>query len=189
MPPSQEILPNAYQPSAYSDDQTILRRLRFSPDPAVYGDGPYPVVVTVHAGGFRDQDAYGSMSQRWADRDLAKAGFLVFSIDYRLAPDGLIRRQHEHDTTTEEGIASGRPPQQSNDVKQQTLAAYHDPHCNGTVFLVGGSSGGTHSLWAALDPAATVPGWPVPLVQVPMAVVTLSAPCDLSSRAGDNQGT
>ncbi len=138
MPPSQEILPNAYQPSAYSDDQTILRRLRFSPDPAVYGDGPYPVVVTVHAGGFRDQDAYGSMSQRWADRDLAKAGFLVFSIDYRLAPDGLIRRQHEHDTTTEEGIASGRPPQQSNDVKQQTLAAYHDPHCNGTVFLVGG---------------------------------------------------
>ena len=40
MPPSQEILPNAYQPSAYSNDETILRRLRFSPDSAIWGNGP-----------------------------------------------------------------------------------------------------------------------------------------------------
>ncbi len=184
MPPAQEILPSAYQPSAYSDDQTILRRLRFSPDPAIWGNGPYPVVITAHPGGFRDGDAYGTMTQRWADRDLAAAGFLVFSIDHRLAPVGLIRKQTEHDDTTEEGIASGRPPQQSNDVKQQILAAYHDNHCNGVVFLVGGSSGGTHSLWAALDPQGSVPGWPV--AGVPRAVVTLSAPCDLSSRDGDH---
>ncbi len=142
MPPSQEILPNAYQPSAYSNDETILRRLRFSPDSAIWGNGPYPVAITAHPGGFRNGDAYGTMSQRWADRDLAAAGFLVFSIDYRLAPPNTIRRQTEHDDTTEEGIASGRPPQQSNDVKQQILAAYHDNHCNGTVFLVGASSGG-----------------------------------------------
>jgi len=54
--------------------------------------------------------------------------------------------------------ASDRPPQQSNDVKQQILAARADSHCNGTIFLVGGSAGGTHALWAALDPNATVPG-------------------------------
>lgn len=150
----------------------------------MWGNGPYPVAITVHAGGFRDQDAYGSIGQRWADQDLAAAGFLVFSIDHRLAPPNTIKRQIKH-TGTPEGIASGRPPQQSNDVKQQILAAYHDSHCNGTVFLVGGSSGATHSLWAALDrdPDGIVPGWPV--TGVPNAVVSLSAPCDLSSREGD----
>lgn len=183
MPPSQEALPAQYQPSAYSNDITILRRLRFRPDPAIYGPGPYPVAITAHAGGFRDVDAYGSTSQRWADKDLAKAGFLVFSIDHRLAPDGLILNQHMHDNTTPEGIASGRPPQQSNDVKQQILAAKYDSQCNGVVFFVGGSSGGTHGLWAALDPAPTVPGWSA--AEFPKAVVTLSAPCDLSSRVGD----
>lgn len=53
--------------------------------------------------------------------------------------------------------------------------------------MVGGSAGGTHSLWAALDraPGGLVPGWPV--AGVPKAVVTLSAPCDLSSREGNPQ--
>lgn len=182
MPPTQEVLPPQYQPSAYSSDITSLRRLRFRPDPAKYGPGPYPVAITAHAGGFRNGDAYGTTGQRWADRDLAKAGFLVFSIDYRLAPPNTILNQHIHDTTPE-GIASGRPPQQSNDVKQQILAAKYDSESNGTVFLVGGSAGGTHGLWAALDPAPTVPGWSA--AEFPKAVVTLSAPCDLSSRLGD----
>jgi hypothetical protein len=117
MPPTPEALPDAYQPKAYSSDVTILRRLRFLPNPAVWGNGPYPVALTLFAGGFKDGDIYGSQGQRWADNDLAKQGFLVFSIDYRLAPPGLILQQHIHDTTPE-GIASGRPPQQTNDVKQ-----------------------------------------------------------------------
>jgi acetyl esterase/lipase len=184
MPPSSERLPDQYPPSAYSNDQTILRRLRFQPDPALYGTEPYPVAITSHAGGFRSGDAYGSTSQRQADRDLAAAGFLVFSIDYRLAPEGLILHQHVHDGTPE-GIASGRPPQQSNDVKQQILAAKYDPKSNGIVFLIGGSGGATHGLWAALDPNPTVPGWSA--AEFPKAIVALSAPCDLSSRVGDNQ--
>lgn len=184
MPPSPEALPDAYQPKAYSSDVTILRRLRFRPNPARWGNGPWPVAITLFAGGFKDGDIYGSQGQRWADNDLANQGFLVFSLDYRLAPPGLILMQHAHDQTPE-GIASGRPPQQTNDVKQQILAAYYDSECNGTVFLIGGSSGASHSLWAALDPTPTVPGWPV--AGVPKAIVSLSGVFDLSSREGDNQ--
>src|SRR5713101_8650086 len=114
-----------------------------------------------------------------ADKDLSDAGFLVFSIEYRLAPDGRLIGQHEHDNTFA-GIASGRPPQQSNDVKQQILAARADSHCNQTIFLVGGSAGGTHALWAALDPNATVPGWSS--AAFPKAVVGLSGVYDLTLR-------
>ena len=87
--------------------------------------------------------------------------------------------QHQHDNTFA-GIASGRPPQQSNDVKQQILAARADSHCNQTIFLVGGSAGGTHALWAALDPNATVPGWSS--AAFPKAVVGLSGVYDLTLR-------
>jgi acetyl esterase/lipase len=70
-------------------------------------------------------------------------------------------------------------------LNRQILAAYYDSQCNGRVFLVGGSSGASHSLWAALDPNPTVPGWPV--TGVPKAIVSLSGVFDLSSRVGDNQ--
>ncbi len=121
--PPQEQLAAAYQPSAYDpNDHTVLRRLRYSPDPAIWGPGPYPTVLTIHVGGFRNYDDHGTPHQRLANKDLSDAGFLVFSIEYRLAPDGLLLGQHQHDNTAL-GIASGRPPQQSNDVKQQILAA------------------------------------------------------------------
>ena len=178
--PAQETLLPAYQPSAYtSGDTTKLRRLRFTPDTATWGPGPYPTVLTIHPGEFKEYDDHGTPQQRWADYDLSQAGFLVFSIEYRLAPDNLIVGQHVHDDSPE-GIASGRPPQQSNDVKQEILAARADSQCNGTVFLVGGSAGGTHALWAALDPNATVPGWDSS--KMPKAVVGLSGVYDLPLR-------
>jgi len=95
------------------------------------------------------------------------------------APDGLLLGQHPHDNTPL-GIASGRPPQQSNDVKQQILAAKYDSESNRIVFLVGGSAGGTHALWAALDPNPSVPSWSS--AEFPRAVVGLSGVYDLSLR-------
>ena len=175
---SQEQLVACYQPHIYDpNDNTILRRLRYSPDPAIWGTGPYPTVLTIHGGEFSAENDHGSAYQAFADKDLSDAGFLV---EYRLAPDGLILQQTSHDNTVL-GIASGRPPQQSNDVKQEILAARADTaHCNGTIFLVGGSSGGTHALWAALDPNATVPGWSS--ASFPKAVVGLSGVYDLTLR-------
>ena len=178
--PPQEQLAAAYQPSAYDpNDHTVLRRLRFVPPT---GGPKWPTVLTIHPGGFRDGDDHGSPHQRLADYDLAnlaQAGFLVFSIEHRLAPPNTLFGQHSHDGTAL-GIASGRPPQQSNDVKQQILAALADGQCNGTIFLIGASSGGTHALWAALDPNPTVPGWSS--ASFPKAVVGLSGIYDLSLR-------
>ena len=48
----------------------------------------------------------------------------------------------------------GQHPQQTDDVKQQILAALDDNDCNGKIFLIGGSSGGCHALWVALDPTS-----------------------------------
>ena len=179
MPAGPEVVPSDYQPSAYSDDHTVLRRLRFTPDRSVWGAGPYPAVVVIHPGAFKEYDAYGVPSQRYAEKDLLDAGFLVFSIDHRLAPVNTIKNQYPHDDTPE-GIASGRPPQQSNDVKQQILAAKYDSQCNQVVFVIGGSSGATHALWSALDPEPTVPGWSA--AEFPRAVVGLSGAYDLALR-------
>ena len=95
------------------------------------------------------------------------------------APDGFLLGQHPHDNTPL-GIASGRPPQQSNDVKQQILAAKYDSESNRIVFLVGGSAGGTHALWAAPDPNPSVPSWSS--AELPRAVVGLSGVYDLTLR-------
>jgi acetyl esterase/lipase len=180
--PPQQALDPAFQPHIYDpDDNTTLRRLRFTPDPAIWGPGPYPTVLTIHGGEFKEEDDHGTIQQGFADYDLSQAGFLVFSIEHRLAPNGLLMGQHKHDDTPL-GVASGRPPQQSNDVKQQILAALADSQCNQTIFLVGGSSGGTHALWAALDPAPTVPGWDSTTLAKIKAVVGLSGVYDLSLR-------
>ncbi len=47
--------------------------------------------------------------------------------------------------------ASGRPQQQTDDVKQQILAALNDSECNQHIYLLGGSSGGYHALFGTLD--------------------------------------
>lgn len=134
---------------------------------------------------FRQGEAAGVQSQRRASKALAAAGFLVFQVEHRLAPMGLLEGQTAHSNTIPEGIASGRPPQQTNDIKQQILAALADTKCNQKIYLVGGSSGGCHALWCALDPAPTVPTWNATKVGKIKAVVSLSGPTDLSSRAGD----
>jgi acetyl esterase/lipase len=178
----EETLADMYQPRAYDpDDQTEMHRFRFKPDPAIWGPGPYPTVLMLPAAVFRDGYDDGNPKERVATKDLTDAGFLVFQIEHRLAPDGLLFGQHAHDNTPE-GIASGRPPQQSNDVKQQVLAAQNDSQCNGKIFLIGGSSGGTHAMWAALDPNPTVLGWNATIITKIKAVVGLSGVYDLSLR-------
>lgn len=157
---------------------------RFVP-PAQYGSGPYPTVLTIHGGEFREQNDHGTVQQSLADYDLSQAGFLVFSIEYRLAPPGLLYHQTQHCSAEDcpaAQVASGRPPQQSNDVKQEILAALADEQCNQKIFLVGGSSGATHALWAALDPNSTVPGWGSTTLTKIKAVVGLSGVYDLPLR-------
>ena len=150
--------------------ETILQRFRFAPPNA----GPYdqyPTVLMFPPDGFKaEYGDHGVPSERWATRDLQYAGFLVFQVDHRLAPPHKLPGQ----------TSDGHPPDQTDDAKRQILAALADPQCNGSIYLIGGSAGGTLALWCALDSATgAVPGWDNNARLKIKAVVSLSGPTKL----------
>ncbi len=162
----EETLDHAYQPP----DGDILGRFRFAPPNA----GPYdqyPTVLMFPPDGFKaEYGDHGVPSERLATRDLQYAGFLVFQVDHRLAPPGKLIGQ----------TSNGHPPDQTDDAKRQILAALADPQCNGSIYLVGGSGGGTLALWCALDSATgLVPGWDNNARLKIKAVVSLSGVANL----------
>ena len=125
--------------------------------------------------------ANGSPSERVATKDLQQARFLVFQIEHRLAPGhGFLPGQdYTHGSL-------GHPPDQTDDVKRQILAALADSQCNGSIYLVGGSAGGCLALWCALDPASdggsgAVAGWGNDARLHIKAVVSLSGPTNLDN--------
>jgi acetyl esterase/lipase len=159
-------------------DGTKLRWRRYFPD----GQRPWPTIILVHGGGFHS----GSPRQGSVDgvaTDLAAAGYYVLSVTYRLAPD------HSHPE-------SGRPPEQTDDIKSLIRAARADTtNCNGRIGVVGGSAGGAHAIWVSLDKTPT-PGNNYPhwcqngADDRPDCAVSCSGPFDLSDREGatdDNQ--
>ena len=104
----------------------------------------------VHGGGFDDGDPQGGAIETVAGQ-LTDAGYYVAVPTYRLAPWGLITNQVCHDATHDPDGLSGRPPEQSDDIKAEVIALRADSHCNGKVGVIGGSGGGTWAVWAALD--------------------------------------
>ena len=165
-----------------------MYHIKFKPG----GTGPWPTVLMLPSAVFRNGYANGSPKERMATKDLIDAGFLVFQIEHRLALDGLLEGQTPHCNPDFSPCpiiqqASGRPPQQTDDVKQQILAALDDNDCNGKIFLIGGSSGGCHALWVALDPTSgNITDWDSDVVATIKGVVSLSGPTDLGSRDHDD---
>jgi acetyl esterase/lipase len=98
--------------------------------------GPWPAVLVIHGGGFKGG---GPASGAACATDLANAGYIAFSIEYRLAPNGALAGQK----------SDGRYPQQTDDVKMAVRAARSDRRCNGQVGSVGGSGGGCHTAYVA----------------------------------------
>lgn len=113
-------------------DGTPLHWVVYTPN----GKGPWPAVLVIHGGGFK---AGGPGSGTACGQDLAQAGYIAFSIEYRLAPPGKLVGQ----------VSSGRYPEQTDDVKMAVRAARSDPRCNGQVGAVGGSAGGSHVAYVA----------------------------------------
>ncbi len=104
------------------------------------GTGPWPAIVLIHSGGFKT----GSPGPPLVAADLARAGFLTLAIQYRLAPPHVVNNQPDHSDP-----ASGRPPEQTDDVALAIRVARTDQRCNGQVGTVGGSSGASHAVFAA----------------------------------------
>lgn len=99
--------------------------------------GPWPAVLVIHGGGFKGG---GPASGAACALDLANAGYLALSMEYRLAPNGGLVGQ----------TSDGRYPQQTDDVKMAIRAARADARCNGQVGAVGGSAGGHHTAYCSV---------------------------------------
>jgi len=120
---------------ATASDGTPLHWVVYTPA----GTGPWPAVLVIHGGGFKGGDPTSAPESVTCGRDLAAAGFIAFSIEYRLAPPGALEGQ----------VTDGRFPDQPDDVKLAVLAARSDPRCNGKVGAVGGSAGGYETAFIA----------------------------------------
>ncbi len=94
--------------------------------------GPWPAVLIIHGGGFNEGTPDSSGQSVVCAQDMAAAGYIAFSIEYRLAPPGSLPGQ----------VSDGRFPDQSDDVKLAIRTARADSRCNGQVAGVGGSGGG-----------------------------------------------
>ena len=158
--PTPAELIEQYQPQ--DPDPQAGTRLEWVPiqptDGGVNGSGQWPIVIVLHAGDYRGGSYYDGLNT--TPQDLADAGFYVVLASYPLAPKNLIKGQYPHDST-DQGIDSGRPPQQTRAVEAVVNAARNDSHCyHGLVGILGGSSGGGHAAFVALDETNTGLDWP-----------------------------
>jgi acetyl esterase/lipase len=117
---------------ATASDSTPLTWTVYTPA----GRGPWPAVLVIHGGLFLSGDASEGAA---CAQDLAAAGYVAYSINYRLAPPGSIPGQ----------VSLGRSPDQYNDVHLAVQAARDDSRSTGKVGAVGGSAGATHAVWAS----------------------------------------
>jgi acetyl esterase/lipase len=124
--------------------------------------GPWPAVIVIHGGGFHAGSPNGPEGLVNCAEDLAAAGMLALSIEYRLAPPGGLPGQK----------SAGLFPDQAADVQLAIRTARSDSRCNGKVGAVGGSAGGHH---AALAACTGTPG-----LDRADAAVALSGPLDLT---------
>ena len=130
------------------------------------GRGPHPAAIIIHGGGFVGGTSKNGSEAYCADF-LAPAGYAVFSINYRLAPQVRLRAMTDD---VRRAIRYIRHNARQWDVDPRRIA------------LVGGSAGGYLSNMAGVDPAK--PGRkaadPVDRESAAVeAVVTLFGPTDL----------
>lgn len=137
-----ENLPAAYQPN----DGTTLQWDIYTPA----GTGPWPAVVDIHGGGFFSGCSSCTRLLVQSAKDMRDHGWIVYALNYRLGPPGLneggVLNQPSHDDP-----ASGRPPEQTDDIQLAIKAIRADPRCNGKVGGLGGSGGGFHVAFAEMD--------------------------------------
>jgi acetyl esterase/lipase len=133
--PARAVVKEPSEFFATADDGTPLHWTVYTPE----GTGPWPAVLIIHGGNFKGGTPTSSPESVNCGRDLAAAGYIGFSVEYRLAPPGRLEGQ----------VSDGHFPDQPNDIRLAVLAARSDPRCNGQVGSVGGSAGGYETAFVA----------------------------------------
>lgn len=146
-------------------------------------------MLLLHEGSFHTGNIFSGLLDNPTE-DLTKAGYYVFVAAFRLAPCGLVKGQPCHNDDTPENTASGRPPQQTDDVKAFIRAIRADSRCdNGRIGVVGGSGGASHAAFVAFDISSTSV-WPFWNDQNrddrPLVAACLSRAYDFTDRTTDS---
>ena len=122
----------------------------------------YPSLLVIHGGSWIRGD---KSDWRWVARDLARGGFAVFVVNYRLAPPG---GQATYPTPVDDLRTAW-------DWMQQNAARYHGSA--GNIAVVGSSAGGHLGLILASEMLGESSS--------PDAVVALSPPTDLTTMGSE----
>ena len=173
------LIPQQYQPP---DPYTAkLGWVVFTPTPAPSASPPG--VIVIHGGNWNSGNA---LQDQGACRDLAAAGYYVVSVDYELDRCGFIQNQNCHDQDYDGSLPDDLVTRQTNDIKAFVVALRNDSHVDhNKIGVVGGSAGGSHALWVALDTTDTGGNWPFWNTNArPQCVVSLSGVYDFSDRTG-----
>ena len=111
--------------------------------------------IVIHGGGF----SAGGMQTAVA-QELSQYGFMGVAIEYRLAPPHLEMNSPAHPFPGQNNIHDdGHYPEQTDDVRDAIVHYRNDPRSNGEVVVIGGSAGGSHSLYLA---GTGTPGYDMP---------------------------
>ena len=131
------------------------------------------VVIVIHGGGYKS----GGMQTSVAE-ELSHYGFMGVAIEYRLAPPHVEMNSPTHPFPGQNDIHDdGHYPEQTEDVGDAIVHYRNDPRSNGQVVVIGGSAGGSHSLYLA--------GTGTPGYDMPDLAVILS--CGISNLADPNE--
>jgi acetyl esterase/lipase len=137
-----------------------------TPTPAIHK----PIVLMIHGGSWSSGSPFQPDVER-VSQAIADDGFYVFAASYRLASCGKITKQPAHDGSSA-SQASGRPPEQTDDIVSIIQTARADSRGTGKVGIVGVSSGGFISAYVALNYMGSA--------DRPDCLVTFSSPFDIS---------
>ena len=130
------------------------------------------VVIAIHGGGYSAGDMQTNVAQ-----DVSQSGFMGVAIEYRLAPPHIEMNSPMHPFPGQNDIHDdGHYPEQTDDVRDAIVHYRNDPRSNGQVVVIGGSAGGSHSLYLA--------GTGTPGYDMPDLAVLLS--CGVSNLADPN---